>query len=619
MADSNTSQFNQLSFSGGMNMLGDDTRISGNQYRVGFNIRNRFDQLDLIQSSIVDDKAPLGIKQEMTTFGSYEILFVNGGAYYKLYTDVEWTKIPLFQMSATAPRFWTKAIPVATTNYLRIAATSTAKIDLGNNASVQSTAADGRGTINVNSIAGAAQGNLPGLLVQDNINQPWFIFIGADGYPTARQTQRFNQWQITFTDADCVTVRNDKTQPSTGSYVPVGDLREYVPIGNFMEYVDGVLYVASPDGQYLLQSVSGRPLDFVRNVTNQLAQNNTNPPYTLYGGGDAYTTAYSVGVGPITCLRAMSDGSLFVGAANANFSVAKNYANNAPLEYGEFPLKRTFLFNAVCLSDRAIFDSIGDTRFITLGGVRSFNAIRQSDSEGRNLPFTATIQKAFDNIIQDTRYSAAILYNDFELYAVTTIFGPAIAVFDTILGCWVGFDIAQVGGSRIKQFAKIELSTQALFAVTEDNKVYRLYCDTTKEDVGMCRIKGMCSNAEVNDLGQVTPTPQMEVKLTSVRVIQNGITKNCSCSVESFVNNRLSKSATKDITYAAPIEVSDSILALDDVNTQLSNLFFNFMGSEQGWKTFCTVSWTNGSITQFSAEMTNITPRNPLNSQINTK
>lgn len=614
--------YTQTSFSGGMNLIGDDTRIGTNQYRVAFNLRNRFDQLDEIQSSILVP-SPFGVKQELVTFGNYLILFAGGGAYYKLYTDSVWTKIPDFQMSAVAPRYWTKAIPVSTTNYLRMAAQSNVIISLdssGNPTYVNTP--NSRGPINLNSVSGAAQGNLPGLLVQDNINQPWFIFIDAAGFPIARRTQKYNDWQITFTDAQNITVRNDDKPPNEGAYVPIGDKREYVPIGNFMEYTDGVLYITSPDGQFIYQSVTGRPLDFVRNVVNSLAGSNTNPPFTQYGGGDATTTSYSVGVGPISCLRAMADGSLFVAAGNANFSVFKDRSNNAPLQFGEFTLDRRFLFNAVCLSDRVIFDSIGDTRFISLGGVRSFNSIAQTQNEGRNEPFTATVQKAFGNnkksIVQSPTLSAGILFNDYELYAVNTIFGPAILVYDTTIKCWSSFDIQQAGGKRIKCFAKIELTTIALFCITEDDNVYQLYAAETKDNASI-RIKGMCSS-EVSQYGNAILLPQQEVKLINARVVINEITKNAECEVIPYVNNRLSRgTVNKTITYEAPSTVDTSIYALDDVNTGVVNLFYNFDGVLQGYKTFCVINWSEGSITQFNAEMTNLSPQNPLNSQITTK
>ena len=596
------SDYNQTSFIGGMNMLLDDTHIGTNQYRVGFNVRNRYDRLDLISSSVEDIRAPKGIKQEMVTFGNYEILFVAGKAFYKYYTDIAWRQIQGFAMSTTAPRYWTCPIPVAETNYYRIAATSTV---------TNSTAADKAGQIRANVIAGASQGNLPGLVVQDNQNQPQFIFLDNNNTPACRTIQQFSQWSITFTDMTNTVV------------VPNGDQREYVPIGNAMAFVDGILYVASPDGNYIYRSVSGRPLDFVINVSNLLA---TVSPYIQYGGGDATTTAYSVGVGPITCMRALSNGALFVAAGNANFSVAKNRTPNAPTIFGEYDFIRTFLFNANCLSDRVIFDSLGDTRFIDSTGVRSFNAVQQTQNEGRNLPFTATVQPAFTikdkvtgkqtNILQDTLYSAAMLANDYELYGVQTVFGPAIAIYDTINQCWTSFDIEQTGNKRVKIFCKIELSIQAYFAVTEDDRVYQLYF-SNQFDTGTVRTIGISANMLYAGQNIKLADPKYQIKPKAFRAILNNITQDCSLSVTPYINNRKSSIGvmTKNITYVAPPNPTIGVLSFDDTDTMLQNLFFSTPDCEQGWKCFVLFGWTSGSITQFSAELSDLTPMNPTTSQ----
>lgn len=589
------SQYNQVSFSGGMDLLLDDTHLSSNKYRIGFNLRNRYDRLDLIKSSQEDKSVPFGIIQEMITFGNYEIVFVSGKAYYKLYTDTGWTKIDGFQMSVDAPRYWTEAIPVAITNYLRIAATNTVGgVDFPSASS----------PVNLNNVAGAAAGNLPGLVVQDNINQPQFIFLDAGGRPTVRTTQKFEEWSITFTNADNVDI------------APNGDKREYVPIGNSMAWVDGVLWVVSPDFTKLLRSVSGRPLDFVVNVTNLLADA---APFTMVGGGDAYTTAYSVGVGGITCIRGLSDDSLFVAASNANFSVFKNMSNIAPKEFGEFTYIRKFLFNAVCLSDRAIFDTLGDTRFITLTGVRSFNAIQQSNNEGRNLPFTNTIRPAFgtdeNQIIQNPNFSACILYNDYELYAVNTVFGPAIAVYDTINSCWCSFDINQTNGQRIKKLVKIELTAQALFAITEDNKLFRLYIGPDPDE-GKLRSVGICAGLVSGSENIKIANPEIEIQPRMVRTIVNNITKDCEVGMTLYVNNRLSvEKMTKDITYTPPkIPVTDKAI-LTDVDSMLKNILWSTPSADQGWKAFVELSWTNGSITQLNVKMAEISPMQPIKSQ----
>ncbi len=118
------SDYNQTSFAGGMNLLIDDSRLPPNQYRIAFNARNRYDRMDLVLKSSIDGNAPRGLMQELVSFGNFLVLFNNGLAYYRLYNEMIWHQIANFSMSASAPRYWVEAIPVATTNYLRLATTS---------------------------------------------------------------------------------------------------------------------------------------------------------------------------------------------------------------------------------------------------------------------------------------------------------------------------------------------------------------------------------------------------------------------------------------------------------------------------------------------------------------
>jgi len=489
------STYLQQSFAGGMNLLADDIRLQPNQYRLGFNLRNRYDVLEAVLESELDVAAPVGIKQELITFGNYIILFVAGMAYYRYYTSTGWQQIVGFQMSSTAPRFWTQEVPIALTNYVRYGIIDTT-----------TTLLNARGGIS-NGAAAAFGGNTPGLVVQDNINQPQFIFLNGAELPTVRTLQTFSQW----------------ANPNQ---------REYVPIGSSMAWVDGILYITSQDGEFLLPSVSGRPLDFVTAVDENGDK---------VGTATTCINSYSVGVGGITCLREMSNGSLFVAASNANFLVSKNMTENSPKIFGEYTFIRTFLFNATCLSDRVIIDSLGDTKFIDLTGVRSFNAIQQTQNEGRNSAFTATIQAAFTDIVQDAMLSAAILYDNYEFYAIRTVFGAAIAVFDTINNCWASFDTEQTNSKRIKIFAKIELSIQRLYAVTEDDKLYTLYIGP---GTNTPRIRTASATSGIK--------PNGEIKLKELRCVINKITENVVVSAVPYTNNRLSDTVQSKVIQYIP-------------------------------------------------------------------
>jgi hypothetical protein len=558
----------QESFVGGMNLLSCDTDLEDNQYRIGFNLRNRYDNIEPILSSIYDPAAPQGIIQDGLTFGNYIILFVGGSAWYRLYNATGWRRILGFRMSTTAARYWHVVIPVATTNYVRLSNPTTDGGDV----------ADANGGIRLNNVTSAFSGNLPGLLVQDNISQPQFIFIGNNGLPTARTTQTYAQWEFELDDDTNLVV----------------DKREYVPIGNCMAWVDGILYVVSQDFNYILRSVSGRPLDFVVNVD-------------LDGdkGGDARTTSYSVGTGGISCIRPMSDGSLFVAASNANFAVSKNMTQNSPTLWGEYTFIRKFLFNATCMSDRAIIDSLGDTRFIALTGIRSFNAILQTQNEGRNVLFTSMIQSAFSEILQNSAATAAILWDNYELYALDTIFGPAIAVYDTVNQCWSSFDAQQTGGKRVKFFMIIETAVQRLFAVTEDNKFYTLYQSTSSFDTITLRTGSYTSgSASVNQ------------RLVAIRPVIDEITSNFTITATPVVDNRFKDDTEYEKNVAYEPAVSPLLDQLPDVNTMLYNAYWSINNVQQGYKTACILSWGgSGKLTQYALEFEELQQDNPMPSR----
>ena len=611
MPDAMPSQYNQASFIGGMNLIVDDSRLQPNQYRIGFNTTNRYDELDLLPSSVEDTSVPAGPMQGVCSFGNYLILFVGGNAYYRYYNAIGWTMIQAFtnKMSQTASRYWTCAVPVSTTNYVRYSVLAALPTDVSTN-----TTPNPAGGVLASAAAGAAGGNLPGLLVQDNISQPVFIFLDQNGFPTARVTQTFAQWSITFTD-------------DTGDIVkPNGDQREYVPVGNCMTWDDGILYVVSQDLQTIYRSVSGRSLDFVVNVVNTLPVASA---FKQVGGGDATTTSTSVGVGNISCIRNLSSGGIFVSASGANFSLIPNKTPGAVTVFGEYTFIRTFLFNAFCLSDRAIIDSQGDTKFIDLGGVRSFNAVEQLQNEGRNSPFSSQIQPIFSifksgkpiaTIVQNGSISAAGYFDNYEVYGMQTLFGPALCKYDTVNSCWCSIDLEQLDSESPLQFVAMQIDVLALFAITTNNRLFQLYASTTKQDTGVFRSVGVCSNLLYANYNVKMNNPDKEVKLVNARLILNKITEDCTASCIPFINNRVydEGAITKVITYEEPSKPYSDPYTLPDVDTQLTNILFPTPNAAQGWKAFCQFSWTGGVVTQYSMELTEMTPINPLQTQAST-
>ena len=570
------STFSQQSFSGGMNLLANDVNLDPTQYRLGLNFRNRFGKLEPIASGVLDVSAPYGIKQEILTFGEYIVLFCAGYCYYRHYTATGWKRILGFQMSSDAPRFWTAVVPITTSKYIRKLVT----------------AGSASGGASENVFGGVALGSLSGIVVQDNINQPQFIYVDqSTGLPTSRVLQTYDQWDWSDSGGDLTS-----------------DNREYVPIGNSMAWADGILYITAQDGQTIYRSVEGRPLDFVINIDINGDK-----------GGDASTTAYSVGVGGITTLRQMSTGGLFVAAGNNNFLVTKNQTPGAPTLFGQYTFIRKFLFNATCLSDRCIIDSLGDTRFIDLTGVRSFNAILQTENEGRNSVFSKGLSSIFrtsngENLIQSSVASAAILYDNYELYAVNTIIGPVIAVFDTLNQSWVGFDTLQAGGSLVKMLAKIELTVQRLYGITTDDKVYTFYRGTVFAP--LIRTLSISSNTLSVD-GNAIPK-DWEHKLTTVKCTFINIDTDFTASVTPLVQNELTLAGTiqNEIPYNTPALTYSGVGMLQDVNTNIRNENFQTLDCAVGLQTYCIITWTSkASLSQITFEAVDGGPINSVRSQ----
>lgn len=606
-------EISQSSFKGGMNLLVDDTRpsadletdvakanykIATNQYRIGFNVRCRYDVLEPILSSLVDDSAPPGIKQAIVPFGNYTILFCRGLAYYKSIFDTSWTQINGFAMSSTAVRYWTIAIPVAETLYARVA-NPTAQYDNTGVLVVNSTA-NSAGGINRVNVAGAFQGNDPGLLVQDGVSQPLFIYLDYSsgiGVPTVRTTQSYNEWTFTW----------DSNLASTTYGTVTVDKREYVPIGTYMETYNGILFIVSPDGQTIYRSVSGRPLDFVINIDINGQK-----------GGDATTTSYSVGVGGINCIKNLSGGLFVSTIGNACFSVVLNTTQNAPTLFGEYTFLRTFLFTASCITDRAIIDINGDTAFVDVTGLRTFNSVLQNQNEGRNSVFSKTVSSLFQptanpasTIIQNPLAVATATFDNYAIFAVNTIYGNVNVVYDTITQIYSSLDISQYNSqtSGIKQFAPIYTQVTALYAITTDDKVIQLYkggITGLHNDTPYVRFMSMCSQ-----------DPLSMVKQTHFRAVLSQYTEDCVATLTTFVDNRLSGSLqTKNIEFVSAQPLYNAFPQFSDANSQVIPLTWTTPDCSEGWKVWNVLSWTgNGRITNIKTTTTDRTANTSLAQQ----
>ncbi len=601
------SDYKQSSFAGGLNLLLDDTRlpvsfkykegdtpydITYNQYRLGLNLRSRFDVAEPILSSVEDYSAPAGIKQGILTFGNYIIIFCAGLCYYKLNGTQGWYTVSGFSMNPNAPRFWFVAVPLNTTNYARAAiptATTVvaSTVTTPNEPTVTTTINNGPLSANApiltvpqtNYIA-ATFGNNPGLLVQDGSTQPQFLFINNVGQIQCRVTQTYAQWSFPI---------DDTTLQLTGP-----DMREYVPIGTYMEWYNGILFIVDPNFSQIYRSVSGRPLDFVIDVDEN-----------GQAAGDATYTSTSVGVNGITCLKALASNILFVSAGGgACFSITLNTTPNAPTIFGEYTFIRTQLFNSNCINEKGLIDVTGDTVFIDANGLRSFNAVEQQQNEGRNSVFSSTIQRLFKNITQQDGFASAISFDNYALFSVNTTLGYCIIVYDTNSSVFQALDVNQLNGFAAKQFASISVTTLSLFAITSNDKVYQLYANTV-DDPTTIRLGAVCSQ-----------DPKKELKVETFRAVFSECTEEFTVTASLFTNNRLDQQISNTYQYNAPTQTWTGPYIGDDIGTQVVNAVFPFPNAQNGWKAFIVLSWTGtGKLTNTCMTTQDITPANPLLTQ----
>lgn len=415
-------KFYQRGFAGGMNQLVEPWDLADNEYVYAHNVRNRRNSLVPVKTH-VEVSAPAGVKQGLYVFGDYLVLFVAGSAYYRELAVNTWTQIADFAMDAETDRIYCCAVPASTMNFQRKAIS----------------ASDTQSGANINSGV-TYNGAEAGLVVQDGTSQPWLIYVDAGGL-SARVTKTYSEW--TNTDS-------------------TSDTREYVPVGSLMLFFDGVLYVVNRSKIY--RSITGRPLDFVVNIDTSGNK-----------GGDADSIAYSLSNADITAIHQLNTESFFVSTLDGNcYAVTPTRTVTI---FGEPTFIRTYLFAASCINQFSFVDILGDFGFIDPEGLRSFNAVLQQQNEGRNSVFSAQVGRAFERIRQDTRWCAAVVFDNYAIFSVRTAYGNNFVVYDTLYRKFVSFDHSAFGWT--KQFAAVSTNVKRLFAITDADKLIECYGGTT--------------------------------------------------------------------------------------------------------------------------------------------
>jgi len=538
--------FSQFDFSGGSNLLIDPTNLGGKEYFLLINGRNRYETITSIKEPLISEDLPAGRYQGCYGAGNIVIVFISGLAYYKDFSNPSSTylKVDGFSMNAAEDFLYACLVPASTVNFTRIPTSSNIN-----------------GPVNL-TLALTASPQC--LVVQDGINQPMLIFSTGGSRPAAT----YDQWTK-------------------------DDNREYVPIGKQMLYHNGILYIVCKDvnGRYTLlgRSVTGRPLDFMVNIT----QSGDKLPLEKDGG--ANSVAYRVDYNEITALQSVNDanGGFYVSTLRTSYIVTPNFDITF---FGEPTFRSTFLFSAGAINNFSVTDVLGDTALIDFAGITSFNSVAQFRVEGKNSPFSAKLATLFNGITQSV--NAATNFDNYCFFSMDTVFGPAIIVYDTLRQSFVGIDqfsnlgVDETGfPARIKMFCEIKTNLgRRFFFITTSNKFCEYFGSSTTATCSLFT-KEFCSG-----------DPKISTKPVALQPIFSDAQENGLISAAVYVDRILSDTGDVDISRSLVIPTPPIAPPFGNYSREnIENDKINFFESSQGYQTMVKISWNfTGTLTGFN-------------------
>ena len=483
-------------FSGGMRRNVDAASLEENEYVLGQNVRVRDGYVVPTKSPTdLTNTLPEGIKQGLYGYDSVLVVFSKGKAYGRDFSDPigQFNLVNGFQMSEDVDRVYAQDVPASWMNFERKLSDGT---DINSAINFLSTIA----------------GTPAALVCQDGVNQPRLIFSIGNG----RAAKTFQEWN--------------------NSNLEQLDTREYVPIGKQMMYhPDGILFIVSPDGKELYRSVTGRPLDFVIAIDpngNKLSPLSSGKP-------EASRMAYNLDYQPITAIfnvnstprRDVEASGFFVSTNKRSWLVFPDYSQtpfNEPL-FANQPI-----FSTGALNQDSVWEALGQNGIITEAGPMTFDGIANTQTEGKNSPFYYPVAKLFQRVIQTI--TCVGRFDDYTLFAVNTIYGYGILVYDNLAQIFVSFDQYPEIVGVIKQFAEIKVNgVKRLFCITDEGELFELFSGNTPTWHLYTR-EAQIGNSEV------------ELILRRVRVTLANVPGSGTLTIREFINRKPGQARNKTIS-----------------------------------------------------------------------
>lgn len=298
---------------------------------------------------------------------------------------------------------------------------------------------------------------------------------------------------------------------------------EYVPICSLVQVSGNKAFYVSVDRKKIYPSVTGRHLDCVINIDS--AGNK---------GGDADTTAFACDFNDVTAIHAITGGGLLLTTLYATY-IAQD---NGESIFGEPVYRPELAFPIGAVNQYSFADLVGDTAFITQGGINSFNVARQLNRDSNNFPVSKRISRYLVNPQTDT---CAVNFDDYALFAINTTVGRAVAVYDTVRGQFVSLD---TDFGTVKRFAVYrKAGITKLFFINDDNELYEAYAS---EQSNIARLL-------LGDFILTGDGVDVQHKITEVSLAFTGATEDGYARVALYSDDALVDSA--DITISSAVAV----------------------------------------------------------------
>lgn len=333
----------------------------------------------------------------------------------------------------------------------------------------------------------------------------------------------------------------------------------YVPIGTVRVFTADKSFLMSPSGLKLYSSVTGRPTDYVIQIDND---------GNKVGDADSFYTGISAEA--VTALKAADNGTVIATTSFGTFTVTPDYNTTF---YGEPFLRVRPLFPVGAVNDRSFVNLNGDVAFISFTGIHTFNQTRQDRIESSNAPLGRKIYGLLSNPQTDT---CAADFDDNALFAVNTIYGRGVMVYDNSLEQFTSLDLSF---GHVTQFAVVNdpIHGPRLFFINAANELYEAYADDTK-------LAGRIYIGDFTAQGSGIDSRIDSVFLTFSNIRAGGQVK-CSLWIDGEKRGEQVQTVT-----ATDLPASDDAIPRVDV-TNTNQLQFNFSGHNEGARIGVWIEW----------------------------